>query len=88
MNRLVSFLALTVLAAAFSGCALARKKEAKPKETSAIASEVEAGFRQRWLDKRVAELAAQGVAPAAARAQAAGEFTERYPFTQQQPARK
>lgn len=82
MKRLATLFLLTVLAAAFSGCALARRKDAKPKESSAISSEIEAGFRQRWVEKRAAELVAQGLAAEAARAQAAGEFAERYPYAQ------
>ena len=55
-------------------------KKARAKESTAIAGEVEATFRQRWIDQRVGQLAAQGVAADAARAQAAREFDERYQF--------
>jgi hypothetical protein len=71
--------ALTVLAAATSGCSLFRKSQ-KPRESTAISSEVEATFRQRWMEKRLAELKAQGVADAAAQTQAAQEFDARYQF--------
>lgn len=64
-----------------TGC-LFSKKPAKPKESSAIASEVEESFRKRWTDRRVAELVAQGTAAEAARTQAEGEFRERFEFTQ------
>ncbi len=66
---------------ASTGCSLFRKSD-RPKESSAISSEVEAAFRQRWMEKRVAELTAQGVAAEAARPQADREFRERYQFDQ------
>jgi hypothetical protein len=72
----------TVLAALLllsTGCFFARKKPA-PKENTAIAAEVEESFRRRWLDKRAAELVAQGTAAEAARTQADSEFRERYGF--------
>ena len=62
--------ALAALAVTSSGCSLFRKSQ-KPRESTAISSEVEATFRQRWMDKRLAELKAQGVADAAAQTQAA-----------------
>lgn len=64
-----------------TGCVFSRKAN-RPKESSAISSEVEATFRQRWVDKRAAELTAQGTAAAAAHAQAEREFAERYSFDQ------
>jgi len=79
-------LLLCVLATAValtSGCGMfSRNKNPRAKESSAIASEVEASFRQRWTDKRVGELAAQGKAPEVARAEADAEFRERFPFIQ------
>jgi hypothetical protein len=63
-----------------SGC-LFSKKSNRPKESSAIAADVEASFRRRWIDKRLTELAAQGLAGDAARAQAEKEFGEKYVFT-------
>lgn len=71
--------ALAIVAVASSGCTLFRKSQ-KPRESTAISSEVEATFRQRWMDKRLAELKAQGVADAAAQTQAAQEFEARYQF--------
>jgi hypothetical protein len=73
---LVTAIALT------SGCGMFSKKNPRAKESSAIASEVEESFRKRWMDKRVAELTAQGQTPEAARTQADGEFRERYAFAQ------
>jgi hypothetical protein len=71
--------ALVVVAVASSGCSLFRKSQ-KPRESTAISSEVEATFRQRWMEKRLAELKAQGVADAAAQTQATQEFEARYQF--------
>jgi hypothetical protein len=72
--------ALVVVVLALStGCVFSKKKD-RSQEGSAISSEVEATFRQRWLEKRVAELTAQGIAADAARTQAAQEFRERYQF--------
>lgn len=68
------------LLALSTGCGLFSKKERKPKESSAIAGEVEETFRRRWLDKRTAELTAQGTAAETARAQAEAEFRERFAF--------
>lgn len=85
MIRVVHLLPWLALVAALSGCALVRKKDPAPKDSGAISSEVEAGFRQRWVEKRREELGAQGMAPELARAQAAREFAERHPHTQ--PAR-
>ena len=77
------FLTVAIVAAlvATTGCSLFRKSN-RPKESSAISSEVEATFRQRWLDKRIAELTAQGVAAPAARTQAEQEFRDRFGFDQ------
>lgn len=77
-------LLLTLCLAAFvfasaSGCSFFRKSK-KPKENPNIAAEVEAGFRDRWIERRVAELGAQGVDPQAAQAQAVAEFNHRYPY--------
>lgn len=71
-------LAVLVLGAA-SGCNLFRKSK-KPKQNPAIAAELETSYRQRWLDRRAAELATQGVEAAAAREQAEKEFHEKFPY--------
>ena len=63
-----------------SGCSYF-KKSSEPKPSGAIASEMEAEFKQRFVDKRAGELAAQGVAPEAARTQANEEFRVRYGAT-------
>jgi hypothetical protein len=74
---LLSLLAITVLAS--SGC-LFHRKGRKPKESSAIATETEKEFHQRWVAKRVSELAAQGVTGAAADQQAEIEFRTKFPY--------
>lgn len=76
----LTVLSLSLVVAATGGC-FHWGKNAKPKESSAIASEVEAGFKQRFMDKRVGELTAQGLAPDAARAKATDEFRVKYGFT-------
>lgn len=80
MKRLtLTALALcTVLCA--SGCNLF-KRSSKPKENPDIASDVEATFRQRWTDRRTAELVARGSEAGAARRQADAEFRQAYGFT-------
>jgi PBP1b-binding outer membrane lipoprotein LpoB len=73
------FACLLLIAALSAGCSTFKKSA--PKESSAPAAETEQLLRQRWVDKRAAELVAQGVADAAARTQALAEFRERYGFT-------
>jgi len=69
MPRLsLTFLALAALFT--TGC-LFSKKSKEPKENSAIAGSVEENFKVRWIDKRAAELTAQGKSADAARTQAA-----------------
>jgi hypothetical protein len=70
-----------VAAATLSGGCLFSKKSAAPKETTTLSGETEDSLRQRWVERRAAELVAQGVAPETARAQAAAEFREKYSFT-------
>jgi hypothetical protein len=74
---LIFFLIVTSLLS--SGC-WHRKKNRKPKETTAIATDVEEGFRQRWMEKRTAELVAQGQRVDIARQQAIDEFKARYTY--------
>lgn len=63
-----------------SGCFFTKKAN-RPKESSAISADVEESFRRRWVDKRAAELTAQGANGEAARKQAEGEFRERFGYT-------
>jgi hypothetical protein len=77
----LKFTILCLLSAAIlssTGCNLFRKNK-KPKENPAIASEVEGEFRQRWVERRAAELVGQGTDALNARNQAEKEFQERYP---------
>lgn len=85
MTRTILVSALVALMPFASGCTFFKKSD-RPKESSAISAEVEETFRRRWLERRSAELVAQGVAAEAARTQAEGEFREKYGFAQ--PARK
>jgi hypothetical protein len=80
LATLVAALTLT------TGCFFS-KKPGRKKESSAIATEVEESFRRRWLEKRVSELAAQGVAAEVARPQAEQEFRDRYGFNEHKTKR-
>jgi hypothetical protein len=75
-------LAMLVLGSA-SGCNLFRKSK-KPKQNPAIAAELETDFRQRWIDRRAAELTAQGMEGPAAGEQAVKDFSERFPYVGEQ----
>jgi len=63
-----------------SGCQLL-KREKKPVEKNTPAAETDEILRQRWVDKRTAELVAQGTAPEAARPLAEQEFRAKYNYT-------
>ncbi len=80
MNRFL-LICLSCLGLAVSSGCMFSKKTAKPKENPAIAAEMEADFMQRWVEKRSAELAAQGLKPDAAHAQAVAEFKVQYSYT-------
>ena len=80
MKRHPLLLTLSLAAALCAGCSMLKKSD-KPKDTGAIATETDAALQQRWVDKRVAELVAQGVAADAAKAQALEEFRVKYSFT-------
>jgi hypothetical protein len=85
MFRPLLLTAVICAAALGNGC-LFSKKSNRPKEGSALASETEEAFRQRWLQQRTNELVAQGANAEAARSQASTEFRERFAFNQ--PGRK
>lgn len=70
---------IAALAVAGSGCSFLKKSK-KPKQSTELASEVEGDFRQRWVEKRVAELTATGIDAVAARTQAEAEFPEKFPY--------
>lgn len=77
-SSLLFSLALLISLSA-TGCNLFRKTK-KPKDNPAIAAEVEADFRQRWIDRRTTELTSQGTEATAAADQASREFHEKYPY--------
>jgi hypothetical protein len=79
MNKALFLTVLVVFAAGSAGCTLFRKSD-RAKESSAIARDVEETFRRRWVEKRAAEIVAQGSAADPARVQAENEFREQYPF--------
>lgn len=79
MNKALFFTVLVVFAAGSAGCSLFKKND-RAKESSAIARDVEETFRRRWIEKRAAELVAQGTAADPARVQAGNEFREQFPF--------
>jgi hypothetical protein len=78
MNRFTAPLLITVLALC-PGCVFS-KKNSKPKENTAVATETEQTFKQRFVDKRATELTTQGIAPEDARTQALQEFRARYGY--------
>jgi len=69
------------------GCHWFRKSN-KPKENPAIASEVETDFRNRWIDRRIAEITAGGTDAVTARTQAEREFQQRYPYVREVKKKK
>lgn len=81
MNRLPLVLVFLSLPLAFSSGCLFSKKNRKPKENPAVVAETEEAFRQRFVDKRSAELVERGVAADVARNQAMEEFRVRYSYT-------
>jgi hypothetical protein len=72
------FFALLAVSLAFAGTACRSHKKGKMSNTPV--AEMEAGFKQRWVDKRSAELAASGVAADAAREQATREFKAQFEY--------
>ena len=81
MKRLVP-IALAAAVLANSGCHMfsSKKNPAAPKESKTVATDVEKDFLRRWVDKRSAELVAQGLSPAAAHDQAVTEFKATYSY--------
>ena len=77
MNRSLIFPVLLSLALR-AGC---KHNPNKPKENPAVASEIEEGFKQRWVEKRAADLMALGLRPDLARQQAIDEFRDRFSYT-------
>ncbi len=81
MKRLVP-IALAAAVLANSSCHMfsSKKNPAAPKESQTVASDVEKDFMRRWVDKRSAELVAQGSSPTAAHDQAVSEFKATYTY--------
>jgi len=77
MKRLPLFCLILPLALSAS-CSHSPKK---PKENPALATEVEEGFMQRWIEKRGADLMAMGLRADVARQQAIDEFHARFGYT-------
>lgn len=67
-----------------TSCHLFGKSKQKKKEDAAIAASVDADFRRRWVERRAAELTAQGAVSSAARDQAETEFREKYAFLKEE----
>jgi len=63
-----------------SGCLSSSKK--KRGEDKSIPLAVEQALKDRWTEKRSAELVQQGLAPYAAQRQAEAEFSKKYSYTQ------
>jgi lipoprotein NlpI len=72
---LFSCVALSLL----SGCSVFKRDKAR--QETQITAEVQETFRKRWVDKRTADLVAQGTAADAARAQAERDFAATYDFS-------
>jgi hypothetical protein len=95
MKRLLTVFATALAIGLCSGCSLlsishipflghqpaATTTPKPPKESSKVATDSETDFKQRWVDKRSAELVSQGLAPEAARAQAIAEFNQKFSAT-------
>ncbi len=82
MKRLAPFLLAAALLANTSCHVFSwKKKPAAPKESSKVATEVEKDFMARWVDKRTADLVAQGKSQESAREQAAAEFKDKFGYT-------
>jgi hypothetical protein len=73
---------LFILTAALTvaGTACHSLKSKAPKDNPNVAIEVEATFKQRWIDKRVAELSAAGTDATTAHTQAENDFHVAYPY--------
>lgn len=82
MTRRLLLASLTLLLVLSSGCSLLsrNKSEKPPKESKVPAQDVAAGFKKRWLDKRVAELTAQGQSASVAQARAEQEFAANFEY--------
>ena len=82
MKRTV-LLALAALTMGSTGCHMfsKKKKAPGPVETPNVALDVEKDFMRRWIDKRTADLVAQGSTADAAKRQAESEFKAKFNYT-------
>jgi len=80
MTKRQRLLTLFIAAGALTGGCSMTKKPAKSTENPSLAGQTEDSLRQRWIDKRAAELVAQGGAADAARGQATEEFRAKFPY--------
>jgi hypothetical protein len=71
---------LSLLAVSFVLAGTACRSHKKDSITNKPAAEMEASFKQRWVDKRVNELVASGIAADAAREKANREFNAQFEF--------
>ena len=78
ITRFTLFILAAALAVAGSACRSPKTKA--PKENPNMALELEGNFKQRWIDKRAAELTATGTETTAARTQAEKEFRESFSY--------
>lgn len=76
------FLTLLATSVLFSTGCMFWKKSKTPRESTAIATDVEKEFQQRWMTKRLADLAAQGITGEAAQQQADQEFHAKFAYAQ------
>ncbi len=84
MKRTTLLFIAAVAAALCAGCSMSMpfsKKSDKPKDTGAIATQTDAELKQRWVERRTAELVAKGTDATAAKTQAEAEFNEKYSYT-------
>lgn len=63
------------------GTTACRSSKKKDKFANKPAAEMEANFKQRWVDKRTTDLVTKGVPAADARTQASEEFDKQFPYT-------
>jgi len=78
MMRCLTLLLLLTVPLSLSGCLGSKKK----KESAFPAAELEEGFKERWVTKRVGELLQAGAAPDGLQARriALQEFKDRYEY--------
>jgi hypothetical protein len=84
MKRLLCACLLAAMSLPSTGCTLLRRTSPapkKPKPVTAVAADTDNQFRTLWIDQRRKELAADGLAPAAAAAKAGEEYVAKYGYT-------